>query len=202
MFGVSELSQLLACAAAVFLGVTGWSFSEYAIHHWAGHDRRWLRNPFGVEHQAHHGRGNYFASWWKKFGAAAAVVAVLWIPATAIAGTLLGALFIAGFVGFYLYYEALHWMEHVWESTTRYGRWARRHHFFHHFHDPSRNHGVTSPVWDHVFGTNVEPDVIRVPEKLAPFWLVNPDTGDVWTHLQGEWELRRSRRSKSVPKAA
>ena len=48
---------LLAIAA----GVATWSFLEYTIHRWLGHDKRLLRNPFGIEHTAHHSRGNYFA---------------------------------------------------------------------------------------------------------------------------------------------
>jgi len=188
-------TSLLAGGAAFAIGALGWTFSEYCIHRWLGHDRRLLKNPFGAEHQAHHGRGNYFAPWWKKAGAAVAATALLWLPATWIAGAVLGPLFVAGFVSFYLYYEVLHRLEHVHEGFTGYGRWARRHHFHHHFHDPSVNHGVTSPIWDVVFGTYVPTGVIRVPEKLAPFWLVDPQTGDVWSHLQG-WELRRSKRKK------
>ena len=93
-------------------------------------------------------------------------------------------------------------MEHVDEGRSAYGRWARKHHFFHHFHDPSLNHGVTSSLWDHVFGTYAPTDVIRVPDKLKPHWLVDPETGEVREHLQGEWELRRSRRHLNSVKAA
>ncbi|MBT6177603.1 MAG: sterol desaturase family protein [Deltaproteobacteria bacterium] len=186
--------------AAIVVGAVGWSFTEYCIHRWLGHDRRFLRNPFGVEHQTHHSKGNYFAQWWKKAGAAIAAIALLWWPATVLLGAVYGSAFIFGFVAFYLYYEILHRVEHVFEASTAYGRWARAHHFFHHFHDPSRNHGVTSPVWDHVFGTYSATDVIRVPEKLAPLWLIEPTTGDVWQHLQPTWVLRKLK--KRAPKRA
>ncbi len=179
---------------ALLIGAMGWSFSEYCIHRWLGHHRRLLRNPFGVEHQAHHGRGNYFAPWWKKALSALIAGALLWWPAVAVGGGSLGPAFVFGFVGFYLCYELLHRFEHVHEGFTGYCRWARAHHFYHHFHDPSCNHGVTSPLWDHVFGTYKSPDVLRVPEKLAPYWLIDPTTQDVWEHLKPRWELRKLRR--------
>ena len=35
------------------------------------------------------------------------------------------------------------------------------------------NHGVTSPLWDRVFGTLEVPDVIRVPRRHAMAWLTD-----------------------------
>ena len=193
---------MIATVFAFALGILGWSLAEYCIHRWLGHDRRFFPNPFGSEHSAHHGRGNYFAATWKKLATAAAIAALLWWPASRLAGPVLGGAWLAGFLMFYGYYEVLHRLEHVLPGAGTYGRWARRHHFFHHFHDPSKNHGVTSPIWDHVFGTLApSPAVIHVPEKLAPFWLCDPATGDVWPHHKPQWELRKSRShaTKSTP---
>lgn len=53
------------------------------------------------------------------------------------------------------------------------------------------NHGVTSPIWDIVFGTYVEPEQIRVPEKLAMEWLCDPQSGDVHTSFAHDYVLRR-----------
>ncbi len=178
---------------ALLLGAAGWSFSEYCIHRWLGHDRRFTGNLFGREHIAHHGKGDYFAPTYKKVAAAVAVAAVLIGPAILVAGPALGSAFVAGFVSFYGYYELLHRLEHVWEGFGAYGRWARRHHFHHHFHNPAMNHGVTSPIWDHVFGTYEVPGVVAVPEKLKMRWLVDPATGEIHEHLQGAYSLRRLR---------
>lgn len=182
---------LAGVTGAALLGALGWSLSEYWIHRELGHNPKRLKNPFGREHLAHHGKGDYFAPNWKKGGAALAASAILIGPAVLIAGPLLGTAFVIGYAGFYLYYELLHRLEHVFEGLGRYGRWARRHHFYHHFHNPRANHGVTSPIWDHVFGTYVEPDIVCVPEKLAMRWLVDPATGDVHPHLQSMYALRR-----------
>lgn len=180
-----------AIVGAVLCGALTWSFAEYAIHRWLGHDKRLLKQPFGIEHTLHHGRGSYFARWWKKAAAALALVTLFWFPLTLTLGITLGASWIAGFVGFYLTYELIHRLEHLHQGVGPYGRWARRHHFFHHFHDPSVNHGVTSPIWDLVFGTYMKTSRIRVPVKLAMDWLCDPETGDVWPHLAETYELRR-----------
>ena len=37
------------------------------------------------------------------------------------------------------------------------------------------NHGVSTLVWDKVFGTYERPDRVRVPRRLALRWLVDAD---------------------------
>lgn len=176
---------------AFALGVLTWSFLEYTIHRWLGHDRRLVwRTPFGVEHTAHHSRGNYFAAWYKKALAALLAIALVAPLAILVGGTGPGVAYTAGFVGFYLVYELVHRLLHVWQGVGPYARWARRHHFFHHFHDPRLNHGVTSPIWDLVFGTYRRPERIAVPKKLAMRWLVDPLTGTVRSGLAADYQLR------------
>ncbi len=182
---------MIGIGIAFVVGAIGWTLSEYCVHRWLGH--KFTKNIFGREHVAHHSRGNYFAPSWKKALAALAALAVLIGPAYLVAGLYVGGAFVLGFVGMYIGYEVLHRLEHVHEGIGWYGRWARRHHFYHHFHDPNMNHGVTSPVWDIVFRTYVKPEVIRVPEKLKMRWLCDPATGDVHEPLRGSYELRRLR---------
>jgi sterol desaturase/sphingolipid hydroxylase (fatty acid hydroxylase superfamily) len=162
---------------AFVLGMLTWSFLEYVIHRWLGHDGRFQPNPFASEHTRHHGEGNYFAPSWKKGATALAVTMVMLGPAISAVGLVSGLAYVAGFVGTYLSYELLHRREHTHPGVGAWGRRLRRHHFHHHFGDPKSNHGVTSPVWDWVFGTYQAPGVIRVPSRLAMPWLVDPETG-------------------------
>lgn len=175
---------------AAACGVLSWTLLEYLIHRWMGHDRRFRRSPFGVEHVRHHIEGNYFAPTWKKALAAAIFIAVLIAPAVALAGPARGAAYVAGLVGFYGVYEWLHRREHTHPGVGPYGRWARRHHFHHHFADGRKNHGVTSPVWDLVFGTYEKPGMIRVPQKLCMQWLLDPATGEVRSEHAASYGLR------------
>jgi sterol desaturase/sphingolipid hydroxylase (fatty acid hydroxylase superfamily) len=61
--------------------------------------------------------------------------------------------FHAGFVAGYLVYDMTHYATHHLRPRTRWGRLLRRHHFMHHFRDEGQRFGVSSPLWDWVFGT-------------------------------------------------
>lgn len=177
------------------LGVLTWSLLEYCLHRFLGHDARTRPNAFASEHTRHHSQGDYFAPAWKKALVTFGAIALVTPPAVAIAGRSLGVAYAAGLVGFYLAYETLHRLEHVWAGIGPYARWARRHHFFHHFVDPQRNHGVTSPLWDFVFGTYSTPGEIPVPSQLAMPWLTDPATGALRPELVGTYSIRASKRA-------
>ena len=179
---------------AISLGALLWSFMEYVIHRGLGHVARTRPNPFANEHVRHHSEGHYFAPSWKKALAAVAFTGLLCGPAVWVGGAGPGLAFVLGFVGAYLGYEVVHRRDHTRAGATRYGVWLRRHHFSHHFTDPKFNHGVTSPVWDWVFGTRRAPGVVRVPEKLAMPWLLEPATGAVRERHRKHYELIPARR--------
>ena len=116
---------------AFVAGALTWTLLEYLIHRWMGHDRRFKRTPFGVEHIRHHIEGNYFAPSWKKvlFALGLAVVLVV----------LAGIAYTVGLLASYALYEVLHRRYHTHAGFGAYGRWARRHHFHHHFVDGRKN---------------------------------------------------------------
>jgi len=176
---------------AAILGAFTWTFLEYVIHRFLGHVKGARKNPFGMEHVRHHVEGDYFAPSWKKMLVAAFFAAILCVPAFALAGRALGGAYVTGLVGFYGAYELLHRLEHVWAGVGPYARWARRHHFYHHFVDARMNHGVTSPIWDLVFGTYRKPGVITVPKKLCMAWLRDPETGDIRAAHADTFVLKR-----------
>lgn len=183
----------LSLALTALAGAFSWTFLEYVMHRWLGHDPRLRGNPFGVEHVRHHVEGNYFAPTWKKLIAATVAALVLSAPAVLALGTTHGLAFVAGLIAFYGVYEALHRLEHVTAGLGPYARWARRHHFTHHFVDARKNHGVTSPLWDIVFGTYLKPGMITVPRKLAMAWITDPRTGTVRADWAGTFALQSRR---------
>ncbi len=166
------MSSTVALAGAALAGAATWTFLEYVIHRWLGHDGRFRGNPFGVEHVRHHAEGNYFAPTIKKLAVAAIVAVGLGAPAYLLVGAV-GVAWLAGLLGLYGAYEVFHRREHTHAGIGRYGRWARAHHFHHHFVDPRTNHGVTTPLWDLVFGTYRPVATIPVPRRLAPHWLLD-----------------------------
>jgi len=53
----------------------------------------------------------------------------------------------------FLYYEAVHYRVHMSLTHSSILQHQRRAHFYHHFSNSAECFGVTSPVWDYVFGT-------------------------------------------------
>jgi sterol desaturase/sphingolipid hydroxylase (fatty acid hydroxylase superfamily) len=180
----------MSSVLAIACGVLTWTLLEYLIHRWMGHDRRFRKSPFGVEHIRHHVEGNYFAPSWKKVIAAVVTAVVVGIPGVLLVGASTGLAYVGGLVAFYALYEWLHRREHTHAGIGPYGRFVRRHHFHHHFVDGRANHGVTTPLWDLVFGTYQHPTQIRVPRKLCMAWLLDPSTGDVRAAHSRTYQLR------------
>jgi hypothetical protein len=184
------------------LGAFSWSFAEYALHRFSGHGPRARvsqRKPglfdgdFGSEHQAHHADTRYFTPTSRKLAAAAVA-----LPALAAAGSLLvgprrALSFVLGLGSAYACYEVLHRRTHTHAPRGPYSRWARRHHLHHHFESPRSNHGVSTPLWDLVFGTLERPGRIRVPRRHAPLWLLDPETGRVRSEFASDYELARAK---------
>lgn len=185
------MSMTTTVALAALAGVALWTLAEYLLHRFLGHDRRTWPNAFAEEHTRHHSEGNYFAPTWKKGLVALAALAVVTLLASLALGVTLGLVFGGSFVGMYAIYEAVHRRAHTHRGFGAYGRYLRRHHFHHHFTNPRTNHGVTSPLWDFVFGTWQAPQRIRVPAKLRMSWLVDPRTDDVFAELAPHYELIR-----------
>ncbi|HHH28142.1 MAG TPA: hypothetical protein ENK57_07325 [Polyangiaceae bacterium] len=187
-------------------GVAGWSASEYLIHRFLGHE--WAkkhRNAFSVEHVKHHATTSYFAPSWKKGLAAVAASAVMAPVTSLLLGRRAGLAFTAGYVTMYLTYEVLHRRAHTHAPTGPYSRWVRRNHFAHHFMSPKDNHGVTSPFWDHVFGTarplddaDGNPIRIKVPARHAMPWLVN-EHGELRPEFAADYELVVKGKPERVP---
>lgn len=169
---MSVMTAVGACGA----GVAAWTFLEYALHNWAFHGAKG-RNMGSREHLAHHARPDYFAPWSTKLAAVVPAVSVLGALVAVPTSVATGAGFGLGVGLGWAAYEALHRLAHVAAPRTAYGRWVRRNHLYHHFGSPRTNHGVTSPLWDLVFGTYVPVAQVRVPRKhAAKFpWMLDGD---------------------------
>ena len=59
----------------------------------------------------------------------------------------------AGALFGYLAYDLLHYASHAGALRGRVPRYLRQHHLTHHYRIPESRFGVSSPLWDRVFGT-------------------------------------------------
>ncbi len=194
------------------LGGAAWTASEYVIHRFVGHGPKrtpkesvlerltpsGLAAEFNREHLAHHTDPSYFAPTTRKLAAAAAVIPTMGAALTPFVGPRRAISFALGFGAVYGAYEVMHRRIHTHAPRGSYGRWMRRHHLYHHHRTPRANHGVTTPIWDRVFGTQSELEQVRVPRKTAPVWMVDPATGEVKSEYAADYELVPRRAQSSV----
>ncbi len=159
--------SVLAFVAGVFV----WSFTEYALHRWSGH-RPGAQERFAREHRHHHADGNFFAPTSAKLAAGVGVSAIV-APLLFVLAGVPGLIGWTGFIAAWGGYEWLHRRIHTHAPMNAYGAWARLHHLHHHFRRPDRNHGVTSPLWDVVFGTRDPVASVRLPRTHGLRWLVD-----------------------------
>jgi sterol desaturase/sphingolipid hydroxylase (fatty acid hydroxylase superfamily) len=138
--------------ATVVIGLFLWTLVEYLLHRFAFHRFAALTRSFHPKHHAAPRDLRFlFARPTYVLGISVIAMAGLWL----LIGSAVEAVkFMAGFLAGYLYYETTHYRIHFTNGEGRLLRWQRWAHFRHHFHDVTRNFGVTTPIWDWVFRTS------------------------------------------------
>lgn len=162
-------------------GAVLWTLGEYLMHRFAMHELRG-RGLASREHLRHHADRDSILEKWPI--AWTGILSVGVFALRPLGGWALALGWIAG----YAMYDLLHWRAHRRTPRNAYGRWVRKSHFFHHFHAPMGNYGVTSPVWDKLFGTYQRPEVVRVPRRMAMVWLLD-ENGEVRPEHAGDYNV-------------
>jgi sterol desaturase/sphingolipid hydroxylase (fatty acid hydroxylase superfamily) len=168
-----------ATAALLFLGgLMLWTFVEYVLHRFLFHaPEAVMRGTHeivaGLEpheavipklpdfrHLAYflmHGVHHEYPSDSKRLVMAPAIsipLAVLfWFLFTTAFGSGAAPATFAGFLVGYLIYDTTHYAVHHRSVPTAFGKLLRKHHHRHHFANPDEDYGVSSPLWDVLFGT-------------------------------------------------
>lgn len=156
-------------SAGLFLaGMAVWSLTEYGLHrtlfHWEPKGAWGERFHFLV-HGVHHAwpRDRF------RLVMPPAVSVTLFFVFGGLFYLVLGDRWVwpfhAGFSAGYVVYDLTHYYLHHGRPSTRYGRELRRHHMRHHFKTPDARFGVSSALWDHLFGTMSRS--ADGPERLA-----------------------------------
>ncbi len=169
------------------LGVLLWTFLEYVLHRFLGHEHKG-KNFFKDEHLVHHRKVHYFAPAYKKIGAATVVAAGLFATLSLALSWTIALSFVLGLMGMYGFYEYVHARYHRKGPVAQIFIVLRKHHFYHHFHQPKLNHGVTTRLWDRVFGTFHRVETVKVPKKMTMDWLMNGD--EIAQAYTGHFQLR------------
>ena len=135
-------------AAAFFL----WTFVEYLLHRFVLHHVQWVKEQHDVHH--HDEKALVGTPTWFSFMIFLAFVTLPVLLASTIA---ISASITAGLMLGYLWYVTAHYGIHHWRiREDGYLARLKRRHALHHRYDDLGNFGVTTGIWDYVFGTNVQ----------------------------------------------
>jgi sterol desaturase/sphingolipid hydroxylase (fatty acid hydroxylase superfamily) len=144
------------------LGLFVWTLVEYTLHRFLFHFKSrapWMDRIIYLFHGIHHHQPQIKTRLVMPpvvsvplafifYGLVYLVVAILlkaplWIEPL-MAGLLLG----------YLIYDLIHYATHHFPMKRGYFKYLRKYHMQHHFKTPEQRFGVSSPLWDYVFGTH------------------------------------------------
>jgi sterol desaturase/sphingolipid hydroxylase (fatty acid hydroxylase superfamily) len=127
-------------------GLLVWTVIEYLLHRLAFHGF--------APHSEHHANPTdpvfIVAPWWLSLPSTALLLVAFSLAARS---WTMGAAVVAGVIAGYLAYEAIHLRIHSPAPGGAVLRALRKHHYYHHFASDQVCFGVTSPLWDWVFGS-------------------------------------------------
>lgn len=149
---------------AFCLGGAIFTFVEYALHRWVFH----AQGTFAATaHRIHHrSPADPMAL---PCLSSAVVSLALWLVLTRLPGVAVASFLASGVLSGYFVYATLHHVHHSTRSTAVPFRWLRRSRVTHAVHHsfPDKNFGVTTSLWDHVFGTHQERGTVSFRHSLS-----------------------------------
>jgi sterol desaturase/sphingolipid hydroxylase (fatty acid hydroxylase superfamily) len=162
--------------AGFLLGVFLWTLTEYTLHRFVFHFE--ARSPMQEKiiflfHGVHHAQPQC-----KTRLVMPPVVSIpLGVFVYGLLTLLLGVILripqwiaplISGLVIGYLIYDLTHYATHHFPMRQGYLKFIKRYHMQHHYKTPNQRYGVSSPLWDKVFGTlPSDPIQTHIAEKSA-----------------------------------
>lgn len=160
-YSIAVIQLSLLKSSLIFIaGMFGWSLFEYAIHrflfHYIAESDRATRIVY-ILHGNHH---EYPRDKQRLFmpPVPSLIIATIIFSSMYGIGYLFGVIpsvyaFFPGFLLGYLIYGTMHYAIHAWNPPFKWMKGLWRNHHLHHYKEQEKGFGVSSTLWDHVFGT-------------------------------------------------
>lgn len=155
-FSGSKLDYSATRILLTFLGgMFFWSLFEYVAHRFIFH---WVSDNPGIQKFAYvlHGNHHHYPRDKQRLFMPP-------VPSLIISSALFGLMyfiigqnafmFFPGFMFGYLVYGSMHYAIHAWNPPFKWMKPLWRNHHLHHYKNEHNGFGVSSTIWDHVFGT-------------------------------------------------
>ncbi len=157
-------TNLFYLIAFFIFGIFSWTLVEYILHRFVFHYEP--KTEFGKKiHFIFHGVHHDYPRDSKRLVMVPSVSIPLavffYILSTLIFGHFYSKPFFAGLVFGYLIYDMMHYALHHFAFKNKLFLELKKHHMRHHYSEPNKAYGVSSPLWDYIFGT--------IPDKRANF---------------------------------
>lgn len=155
-YGASQDLSTLAVVALVVAGLAFWTLAEYWLHrklfHWEPDHPIGSRLHF-IIHGVHHDHPNDKLRLVMPPAASLPLAALFFGAFYLVLGSPHAFPFFGGFLTGYLMYDYTHYYLHHFVPKSKFGKKLREQHMRHHFQDHRYGFGVSTPLWDWVFGT-------------------------------------------------
>lgn len=148
---------LLTGLGYVALGILSWSTTEYFLHRYVFHfhpTSEWGKKIHFLFHGVHHDYPNDSNRLVMPPGVSIPLAFLFYFGFKTFMPLHFLYPFFAGFVLGYLFYDMLHYALHHVDLKGKMWIALKTHHLKHHFKDPDKGFGVSSPLWDIIVGSN------------------------------------------------
>ncbi len=137
-------------------GFAFWSLAEYLLHRFVFHfhpTSEWGKRIHFIFHGVHHDFPND-AGRLVMPPSASIPLAALFFGLFYLVFNNAAYPFFCGFISGYLIYDMVHYALHHSNFKTPFWRKLKKYHMLHHYSDENKGYGVTSSLWDKVFGSD------------------------------------------------
>jgi len=141
-------------------GMFFWTFFEYMIHryvfHYMAESERAMRIVYvihGNHHEYPRDKERLFMPPVPSLIISSALFIFFYTVASAFTVSYYAFAFFPGFLLGYLIYGSMHFAIHAWNPPFKWMKALWRNHHLHHYKNVELGFGVSSTLWDHVFGT-------------------------------------------------
>jgi sterol desaturase/sphingolipid hydroxylase (fatty acid hydroxylase superfamily) len=147
--------SILAVGGLFLLGILLWTLLEYLIHRYIFHYEP--KSHLGkrlhyIVHGVHHDYPNDARRLVMPPSISVPLAVLFYVLFLLIFGRLAPGVF-AGLVFGYVCYDMLHYATHHFPMKHGLWLWLKQYHLRHHYRDDDAGFGISSPLWDFVFGT-------------------------------------------------
>jgi len=154
-FTDSELSA--STVIVMFLvGIVYWTLIEYLLHRFVFHYEprtAWGKRLHFIMHGVHHDYPNDATRLVMPPSLSIPLAIIFYYITLLIFGGMLAIPTFAGMVFGYVCYDTIHYATHHLPMKRGVLLWLKQHHLRHHYRDDGTGYGVSTPLWDYVFGT-------------------------------------------------